>query len=186
MSEPAPSRSRRLAREVAFLALYSIQIGGAELDEALEDALGRHPLSDGAAGFTRNIVSGVMEHQVDLDARIGAFLAKGWEVDRLAVSDLLALRIGAWEIDYRPEMPPKVTISQAVDLAKRYGNKDSGPFVNGVLGSLLANSPKAEWTPPEGSELRAEERDEDIVADDRSEPAEEPKVSAWVLKSEED
>jgi N utilization substance protein B len=76
------------------------------------------------------------------------------------------LILAAYELLHLPEMPPKVTIDEAVSLAKRFGSADSGKFVNGVLGSLLKATPKQSWQPHAG----------ESVFDEQEEPIEEPEV----------
>lgn len=187
------SHSRRLAREIVFQALYMQHVGAADRESAIKTALDRHPMADDASDFVRMVVSGVESTVDSLDEAVEPFLAKGWTLARIAVSDLIVLRLAAYELFYQPDIPPKVTISQAVDLAKRFGTADSGAFVNGVLGNLLQASPKSEWEPPildetvgdepstvidlTGSEphaqkVEAEAEDEDVT------------VGSWVIKRE--
>ncbi len=181
---PTPSRSRRLARDAAFQALYSVEVGRTDPNDAILDAINRQTFAEDTAEFVRQIVTGVTEHSRDLDATFDTYLAKGWELDRLAISDLLVLRIAVWELFHRPEMPPKVTISQAVDLGKRYGSKDSGAFINGVLGSLLPHSPKANWVAPIVDEHVADaESEPDLKADEEPE-LDEARIGGWVLRKE--
>lgn len=185
---PAPSHSRRLAREVAFQAIYMSMVGGVEIERALEVALSRHTLAEDAESFVHDLVTGVRANVQELDDAFSPCLATGWSIDRLVISDLVTLRLATFELLRLPDMPPKVTISQAVDLAKRFGTKDSASFINGVLGSLLKETDKAEWespivvdpAPPEPEFLELTDQDED---DDQAEPVEEGvKAGSWVIK----
>ena len=84
-----------------------------------------------------------------LEEKFSKFLKKGWTLDRLAVSDRLALRLATYELFEIPDLPPKVSIAEAVKIAKKFGTADSGRFVNGVLAKVLLDSPKKDWQPPE-------------------------------------
>jgi N utilization substance protein B len=182
-----PSYSRRLAREVAFQALYMNVVAGLDPDEAITTAESRHILSTEAKAFIADLVNGVIERADRLDEEVEPYLATGWTLARLVISDLICLRLAAYELLYMPDMPPKVSISQAVDLAKRFGTKESGSFVNGVLGSLLPNTAKAEFVAPIVIDLEPEDLPEpadepEEEGDDQEEPV---KVGTWVLKIEE-
>lgn len=144
-----PIQSRRAAREAALKAAYQIRIGGAHVDEALTDALENANFAPAAANFIEQLLRGVDDHIDQIDNMIKPLLAKGWDFERLAETDRAILRIATFELFFIPEIPPKATINEAVILAKRYGTEDSGRFVNGLLGKLLEQSPKASWTPPE-------------------------------------
>lgn len=188
----APSRSRRLAREAAYQALYMVQVGRAGMNYALDTVRERQGFTGDAETFLQHTVEGVMEQRRFLDDVIEPCLSEKWSLSRIAVSDLTALRIAAFELYFRPGVPPKVSITEAVELAKRYGTKDSGAFVNGVLGTVLKGSPKADWDPsmeefPEDEEPEAtmpdepdsEEEDEEDVVDEAA-----GQVGSWTLRSE--
>lgn len=188
----APSHSRRLAREIAFQALYVCKVGGTELKEAQKIAISRHTLAPDSVEFVTTLVTGVADHAERLDSIISPFLADGWTLSRIAISDHVILQIAAFEILEMPEMPPKVTISQAVELAKRFGSSESGRFVNGVLASLLPQTPKANW---EGQiitdDFQESEPEPNVIELEfdaaGEEPAEEDaKVGAWVIKREDE
>lgn len=85
--------------------------------------------------LTSGLVTGVEEHQASLDAAI-ASRAKGWTLERMPVLDLNVLRLAAFELAERPDVPVAVVLDEAVALAKRFSTDDSGRFVNGVLSAL--------------------------------------------------
>jgi N utilization substance protein B len=85
--------------------------------------------------LTKLLVAGVEAHVAELDAAIAA-KAKGWTLKRMPVLDLSVLRLGAFELAHRPDVPVAVVIDEAVELAKRFSTDDSGRFVNGVLAAL--------------------------------------------------
>jgi N utilization substance protein B len=92
--------------------------------------------------FGRGLIEGVRRNREQLDARItGA--AEHWSLDRMAVTDRNVLRIGVYELLYT-DTPPRVAVDEAVDLAKRYGASQSGPFVNGILDKLMQQRGKPE------------------------------------------
>jgi len=88
--------------------------------------------------LTTLIVAGVGDHGGELDEVIAA-RAKGWTLERMPVIDLTVLRIGAFELAHRPDVPVAVVLDEAVELAKRFSTDDSGRFVNGVLSALVAD-----------------------------------------------
>jgi N utilization substance protein B len=130
---PAPARPdpRSDARERALYLLYEAEAKGISPVDALElqivepDAL------------TTTLVEGVAEHGSRLDELIAA-KATGWRLDRMPVLDLNVLRLGAFELAERPDVPVAVVIDEAVELAKRFSTDNSGRFVNGVLSALAA------------------------------------------------
>jgi N utilization substance protein B len=97
--------------------------------------------------FGEELIHGVIEHAPDIDARIKA-LAQNWEFDRIAKIDLAILRLAMFEMIYRKDIPPVVSINEAIDLSKQFSNADSKRFINGMLdrlkGSLGRDARKAE------------------------------------------
>ncbi|MCE9558271.1 MAG: transcription antitermination factor NusB [Armatimonadetes bacterium] len=167
--------SRRAAREAALAALYAIWIGQASTTQALEDVYERAQYSPEAKTFIIRLVTGAVAYQTELDRRIEAYLARNWTIDRIAVTDLLVLRIATFELMKEPLMPPKVTINEAVTMAKKFGSPESGKFVNGLLGKLLLSTPKKSWKPPEVPEvvpieMAADVDEEETVDDGSNEP----------------
>ncbi len=88
--------------------------------------------------LTQQLVRGVAEHIARLDEMI-AERAKGWTLARMPVLDLNVMRLGAYELLERPDVPTAVVLDEAVELAKRFSTDDSGRFVNGVLASVAAD-----------------------------------------------
>jgi transcription antitermination protein NusB len=188
-----PSNSRRLAREVAYQSLYMAKIGGLSQTEAQQIAESRHTLSADSIEFITNLVTGVIAEHEALDQQLEPLLAEGWTLSRIAVSDHVILHIAAYELLHLPDMPPKVTISQAVDLAKRFGSAESGRFVNGVLANLLVQSPKSNWEAPivDDSIPESEVIELDFAPDPDEEPTEEPieesvTAGSWVIKRDDE
>jgi N utilization substance protein B len=87
--------------------------------------------------YAAGIVLGVEEHRARIDGLLTRY-SEHWAVDRMPVIDRAVLRIAVYELAYEPETPTAVVISEAVELAKQYSTKDSGRFVNGLLGRIAA------------------------------------------------
>jgi N utilization substance protein B len=85
--------------------------------------------------FGEELIHGVIEHAGDIDARIRA-LAQNWEFDRIAKIDLAILRLAIFEMLCRKDIPPVVSINEAVDLSKQFSNADAKRFINGILDRL--------------------------------------------------
>jgi len=87
---------------------------------------------EGEDEFAKQIVLGVMEHQREID-RLIEERSEHWRLDRMTIVDRNILRIAIFELLYCSEVPPKVTLNEAIDLGKRYGSEESGNFINGIL-----------------------------------------------------
>jgi N utilization substance protein B len=85
--------------------------------------------------YGEEIINGVIEHIADLDARIKG-LAHNWEFERIAKIDLAILRLAMFEMLYRKDIPPVVSINEAIDLSKEFSNADAKRFINGILDRL--------------------------------------------------
>lgn len=118
------------ARERALILLYEAASKGAVPADVLAAQISP------ADELTTALVEGVAEHQSRLDEAIAAH-AKGWTLQRMPTIDLIVLRIAAFELVGRPDVPVAVVIDEAVELAKRFSTDDSGRFVNGVLSALV-------------------------------------------------
>ena len=133
--------TRRLGREQALQALYSIAIGGREPADALTEIVG--DAADAKhRGFVRDLVLGTLEFRERAD-RILSPLLEGWALERLPTLDRLLLQMGTYELRCRAETPPAVAINEAVELAKRFSTEDSGRFVNGVLNAVAKSEEPA-------------------------------------------
>lgn len=128
---------RSRGREVALQVLYQVEqnpmIPAAEIRRFIE----RRLLEDRKlCEFTEGLIDGVKEHQARIDAMISQ-VAENWRLDRMAAIDRNILRLGAYEMLFRPEVPAKVAINEALELAKRYSTAQSSRFVNGILDRVL-------------------------------------------------
>jgi len=98
--------------------------------------------------YAREVVVGVWENRTDLD-RLISRSSKNWRVERMSRVDINILRIAIYEVLYMKDVPPKVSIDEAVELGKRYGTEESGAFINGILDHIY-NQLKAEGVVDQG------------------------------------
>lgn len=137
--------SRRLARETALQVLFQLDLSGEKSD--IEDVV-RHwaeefAVPEQSIPFAQKLITGTLEHQLEIDEKLGA-LSEGWGLKRMANVDRNLLRLATYEILYHPEIPGRVTINEAIEIAKLYGSADSGKFINGILDKIVASEQKTE------------------------------------------
>ena len=130
-------KDRTRARGIALQALYELDITDHQVGTVLTARMSDTDLEDDLIEFFRSIVLGVFPLREDLDGII-ADHAPDWPLDQVAVIDRNILRIALWEFAVADDIPLKVAINEAVELAKEFGSDSSGRFVNGVLGSLVS------------------------------------------------
>ena len=129
-------RKRTKARECALKVLYQIEMTGDGSEDALRIFWDNEPQDvEAVKEFADRLVKGVRGNIKEIDAAISRYAAN-WQIDRMAVVDRNILRMAAFEILYVDDIPPKVSINEAVDIAKKYGDTDSGKFVNGILDKI--------------------------------------------------
>jgi N utilization substance protein B len=126
---------RHLARELALKALYQIDIRGGSSREELALLFEGFNADDRARKFAVALVEGVERERAALDRHLAGAL-EHWTIPRLSRVDHNILRIGLYELLWMDEVPARVTIDEAIELAKAYGDQGSGSFVNGVLDEL--------------------------------------------------
>lgn len=168
-------KSRRAAREAALRALYAIEIGKTLLPDAVTELKDHADLGAEMTAYAVALVTGVREHLAAIDDLIAARVLE-WDYDRVAAVDRILMRIATYELFHQPDVPPKVSLNEAIELAKKYSTADSGRFVNGVLAKVLEASPKAKWVPP------AEKETEELEEPSPLEPA--PEVEETTLEAE--
>jgi N utilization substance protein B len=124
---------RRDAREAAIQFLYQIDTHRPEkIDTALTEFWAQSDVSKNVRGFAEVLVRGAMEKMPEVDAKIRT-LADNWDFERLAVVDRNILRLAIYEMLFCPDIPPVVSINEAIEIAKKFSTADSGKFVNGIL-----------------------------------------------------
>ena len=126
---------RRRARALALQALFELDATQHQIDDVLQALLVDSNLPASGEEFARELVAGVNEHHVALDARIQEY-ATAWPVSQLSLVDRSLLRLAVYELTISQNASPKVVINEAVELAKLFGGESSPRFINGVLGSL--------------------------------------------------
>jgi N utilization substance protein B len=117
--------------------LYELDFTDHAVTTAFEARLEDRPLPESAEAFAEKLVKGVQTYRTYLDSLVGD-LAPEWPIEQIAAIDRNVLRIAIYELLFSPEVPPKVAINEAVELAKMFGGESSPRFVNGVLGSLVS------------------------------------------------
>jgi len=127
--------ARRKARALALQALYEIDTVGHELEGVVAHLLADGELSEENAVFVRELVSGVIHNKEKIDHSIQSS-APVWPIEQIPVIDRNILRLAIFEILLDNKAPVKVSINEAVELAKKFGSDNSSKFVNGVLGSI--------------------------------------------------
>lgn len=129
-------RRRTKARECALKVLYQIEMTKENYDNSLSAFWEREPeTEESVKEFANQLVKGVEENIKEIDETISKY-ATNWQISRMAVIDRNILRMATHEILYLDDIPPKVSINEAVDIAKKYGDTDSGKFVNGILDKI--------------------------------------------------
>ena len=134
--------NRHLGRIIALQTLYEQEMRADaddqdfNLGEVLERNMYRYRDMVDDVEFIRQLVNGVSKQAAVLDAKLQP-VAPEWPIDQIARMDRIVLRIGLYELDNEADVPPKVVINEAVELAKAFGGDNSSKFVNGVLGTLL-------------------------------------------------
>jgi transcription antitermination protein NusB len=132
---------RRIIREKVVQALYAHEISGDPLDHVNACILIGLADNKPAHDFARHLVAETVAHSEEIDRIIRARVAN-WDFKRIAILDRLILRMGICELLYFREIPPKVTMNEAIELAKLFSTEKSGQFVNGVLDAVLADIKK--------------------------------------------
>lgn len=130
---------RRQARETALQALFQIDVGKTEPDFALKNTAEEFGAGPQELEFAQQLVKGALEHMEEIDKMI-SMVSKEWQLNRIANVDRNIMRLAIYEMKYREDIPPSVSVNEAVELAKIFGGPDSGKFVNGILGKLLHES----------------------------------------------
>lgn len=130
--------SRRRARELAIKVLFHMEFTPGDLDEVFHLICENFGSSKSIRSFSRQLVLGVCENKEELD-RLISRSSKHWRLERMSRVDRTILRLAAFEILAMRDIPPKVSIDEAVELGKKYGTEDSGSFINGILDNIYNN-----------------------------------------------
>jgi transcription antitermination factor NusB len=146
-------RRRTQARESALKILYQADITRRPFDQAAQnywagdgEMKDEEEDNDEVKSFSSRIVLGIRDHLEEIDNKITEY-ATNWQLKRMAVIDRNILRLGVFELKYTNDIPPKVAINEAVELAKKYGDLESSKFVNGILDKIHKKELAADDSP---------------------------------------
>jgi len=137
--------TRRQSRESALKVLYQIELTGQKPRDAVRYFFEEHESQPEVREFAEFLIDGVVRDRQALDEMI-ALHSTNWKLSRMAAVDKNILRMAVFELMSCPDIPAKVTINEAVEIAKKYGNTESGSFVNGILDNVAraADMPASE------------------------------------------
>jgi N utilization substance protein B len=126
---------RRKAREVALQVLYTMDILGSNITEVIDLFWSNFEASQEARDFSTVLIEGTWQHRHQIDDLI-ASCSEHWSLTRMSKVDKAILRMAVYELQHCQDIPPKVTLNEAIDLGKLYGSENSGAFINGILDAL--------------------------------------------------
>ncbi len=128
---------RRRAREVALQVLYALDILNITVPDALELFWTNFEAPEETREFSSNLIKGAWNNKSGID-KLLAECSEHWSLSRMSRVDKAILRMAVYELQHCPDVPPKVTLNEAIDLGKIYGSENSGSFINGILDALYA------------------------------------------------
>jgi len=138
LNASVPVRRRTRARELALQFLYMLEVRGSDAFEELEAFLEHHTKGgelkgrDDVSAYAAELCRGVHQHRSEIDSWIEA-IAENWRLSRMATVDRNVLRLATWELLHQSDVPYKVVINEAIEIAKRFSTAQSGAFANGIL-----------------------------------------------------
>lgn len=142
---------RHEARLWAVQFLFQRDFNHGDLEQALEDFWSERKAGPKARAFAEQLIRGVESHRDELDARIQQY-AENWDLKRMGAVDRNAMRVALYEMLYCPDIPPVVSINEAVEIAKELSGRESGRFVNGILDRALKDLNRPSRTSATGGE----------------------------------
>jgi len=130
-------RKRTQSRECALQILYQYEMNPEPMPEILSKFWSQQDeiFSEDVRAFSEKLALGTVEHQAEIDKTLER-CADNWELSRMAMIDRNVMRLATYELLYLSDVPPKVTLNEAVNLAKKFSQEESGKFVNGVLDKI--------------------------------------------------
>ncbi len=126
---------RHYGREAVFQALYSVHISKENTDKILDDIQYRYKFDDDTKKYVTTLFNKANENETFIVETVSKYL-ENWEWSRVALLDRLILLMSTTELFYIDDVPPKVTIAEAIEIAKQYSTSDSSAFVNGILDAI--------------------------------------------------
>lgn len=132
---------RRIARERVLQILYAYEMNKESLQALIDGVLS--DIEDPAdKEFANHLINRVLIHKDELDIKIKSRV-DNWEMNRIALIDKILIRMGLCELEYFPDIPPKVSINESIEIAKIYSTSGSGKFINGILDAVLSDLKEA-------------------------------------------
>lgn len=128
--------SRRRARELVLKAMYAFEQGGQSKEDIRLSIIDNSGLDNNSVDFARALFDKAVDNLKQIDKYISG-LATNWKLDRIAIVDKNILRMAITEVEYMPDVPVKVAINEAIELAKTFSTLESASFVNGILDRVL-------------------------------------------------
>mgnify|MGYP001477573003 CR=1 FL=1 len=128
-------RTRRKAREVALQVLYQLDVLNIDVNEAVDLFWNNFDASEETRDFSSILIQGAWTQREEIDKLIIS-CSENWSLGRMSRVDKNILRMAAYELLYCQDIPPKVTLNEAIDLGKTYGSENSGAFINGILDAI--------------------------------------------------
>lgn len=135
--------ARRKARELALCALYAYEFSQNPVAQIKKELIEEYNDNQNITSFANELLDVTIKNIDQLDEMI-KFKALNWDFQRIAIIDKLIMRLSICEFLYFPDIPPKVTIDEAIEVAKKYSTEKSGKFINGILDSVLSELRKTE------------------------------------------
>ncbi|MDD6564192.1 MAG: transcription antitermination factor NusB [Clostridiales bacterium] len=130
-------QTRSEAREAIFTQVFQFETQRENMEEAREALLNEIPECEQNLGYITEVTDGILEHEEELTEEISKHLKNGWTFKRLSKVARAILLLGVYEMKYCDDVPPKVAINEAVEIAKKYCDEKEPSFINGVLGSVM-------------------------------------------------
>ncbi len=125
-------RRRTRAREIAVQFLYQLDLRGDEVLELVHDYVESESDNKDVRDFAIRLIQGSRRHQEETDSRLRE-VTRNWDLSRMATLDRNVLRMAVFELLHCPDIPPKVTINEAIEIGKKFSTANSGAFINGIL-----------------------------------------------------
>jgi N utilization substance protein B len=127
--------NRRKSRELAMQALFYMDMSQDDSNEMLERFCDNFSPPEKMVPFFLKLVKGVVQGKVEIDSILERF-SDNWKLNRMSCVDRNTMRIAVYELLYCHDIPYKVSINEAIDMGKKFGTKESGAFINGILDSI--------------------------------------------------
>ena len=147
-------KKRTRSRELTLQFLYQLDLRGPDFLGEAESFLRDEETDKSTREFALHLIRGTAQAREELDTMIRA-VAQNWDIDRMAVIDRNVLRMASYELLHCPDIPPKVSINEAIELGKRYSTQNSGGFINGVLDKIKDRLPRTKAKPNDVSTAEA-------------------------------